>query len=788
MDNLRRFLRFFVALALLFGVVPQKMAFGADQDIAYECMEDTDCGEDEFCDSGVCTTVEIDCNTCAPCPPGYSGCVNECLGTDTCTPDGGNLYECNSDSDCDDGMVCVSGECITEEEECDTCAACADGYSGCYNECTSSDAGCTCDQSCASLSSDETDSKIDSIPCSETEEDEDDCEETYYKDCVEGTCAYGYECEWADEQSSCTTYGNRYRSRIGTGSKSRDCNRTCSGIYTSGGCSSAGDECSGCSSWGSWSCGDYEECVISSWSDWSDWSDCDATPCTPATKTCTKLSETCVQSCSDVDSDETDEQTIPVDGPDTTDTETTGCEETYYKDCVVGTCKSGYDCTWADEQSSCTATGTKSRSRPAYQTCKQNQKNDCIGSFTSGGCASADDDCSGCDEWGGWYDVGDPYDCSITSYDSWGDWGACQHTECTPPTKTCTKLSEECRTACTEVASTETTTKTESCSLTGCTIANGTCTYSGCTEDNVYQCSTNFTGGSGNACSSGGDTCSGCKNGDYSTYKSTSRSCGNCTKNITCNPGYYLKSGACVQCSNGWCPGDNTVHSCPSGYPNVDAGATAITDCYSNTKQRTWSGKQIECDTPSGCESATCESCSRDKCNYVAYSNSAGTGDGTIKSGCSTNNESCKKTVKSVTASSGNYVDGITCPSCSTVGDKSFTLSQSGNTGGSGVCYKNCTQACTQQPVPTGAQSVTHGTTSTSGTYYYGGSCSAASSTCSLKIDSCKVNYWLENGVCNACDSGYSSPAGSTSESQCTKSCSNKCSGNATSSCPANAS
>lgn len=146
--------------------------------------------------------------------------------------------------------------------------------------------------------------------------------------------------------------------------------------------------------------------------------------------------------------------------------------------------------------------------------------------------------------------------------------------------------------------------------------------------------------------------------------------------------GSYAYYGTANQCPAGsYCPGkahvdcnssnQGTVHttnfglnSCPSGYPNSAAGATAITSCYSNNKSRAWTGTQTACALPAGCETKTCNSCSVSACSYVAYSNSAGTGDGTIKSGCSSNSAACQQSVASVTANAGNYISGLTCPSC----------------------------------------------------------------------------------------------------------------------------
>ena len=130
--------------------------------------------------------------------------------------------------------------------------------------------------------------------------------------------------------------------------------------------------------------------------------------------------------------------------------------------------------------------------------------------------------------------------------------------------------------------------------------------------------------------------------------------------------GAYVNGTTCSQCTtDNYCTGGTAApKDCPSGYPNSAAGAGAITSCYSNSKSRAWTGSQTACTKPTGCYEVTCNSCSNPACSYVAYANSAGTGDGTIKSGCSTNNASCTQTVNTVTANAGRYVSGITCPAC----------------------------------------------------------------------------------------------------------------------------
>ena len=142
--------------------------------------------------------------------------------------------------------------------------------------------------------------------------------------------------------------------------------------------------------------------------------------------------------------------------------------------------------------------------------------------------------------------------------------------------------------------------------------------------------------------------------GDGTIKSGCSTNNANCTKPVVA-----------VSADAGYYDAGTTCSACPSGYPNSDDdNEGGITKCYSNTKSRPWGGSQTACTKPTGCYEVTCNSCSNPACSYVAYANSAGTGDGTIKSGCSTNNASCTQTVNTVTANAGRYVSGITCPAC----------------------------------------------------------------------------------------------------------------------------
>lgn len=219
---------------------------------------------------------------------------------------------------------------------------------------------------------------------------------------------------------------------------------------------------------------------------------------------------------------------------------------------------------------------------------------------------------------------------------------------------------------------------------------------------------------------------------------------------IHCDQGKYLPANStiCNVCKVGyWCGGGDFnyksvaqgLNQCPPAYPNSDAGATEIRGCYGPETLRPWTGTQNPCTLPSGCNSVTCEECKRDACKYIAYSNAAGTADGQIREGCASNNAACTQQPKSVTALAGNYVSGITCPACSTLGNGGYTLSEKGNKGGAQACYMNCKTACTRPACPLHAN-CSYTNTSTNGVQHYGGTCSAAASTCPMTF-TCENGY-----------------------------------------------
>ena len=160
------------------------------------------------------------------------------------------------------------------------------------------------------------------------------------------------------------------------------------------------------------------------------------------------------------------------------------------------------------------------------------------------------------------------------------------------------------------------------------------------------------------------------------------------SEDLEARGGAYVSGQTCLLCTEGnYCAGGPTEpQKCPTAYPNSDTGAAVITSCYSNTKSRPWSGSQVNGPVPTNCSAVTeWGICSRASCEYVAYSNSTGTADGTIKSGCETNADSCIKPVQAVSAKPGFYDAGTTCTAC----PSGYPNSDADNEGGVTQCYSN---------------------------------------------------------------------------------------------------
>ncbi|MBQ8042146.1 MAG: hypothetical protein IJ273_02340 [Alphaproteobacteria bacterium] len=250
-------------------------------------------------------------------------------------------------------------------------------------------------------------------------------------------------------------------------------------------------------------------------------------------------------------------------------------------------------------------------------------------------------------------------------------------------------------------------------------------------------------------------TCGTCSPGtcnyrDYNGATDTTCTPTNCTKpvaSVTANANRYVDGITCPACG--------------SSYPYSDGGNISSSSCYTNI---TRGCTQNNGSTPSGCASVTAwNACSCAGGTYRKYASGSTSG--------TTSNETCTKTVKSVSANANRYVDGTTCPACGT----SYPYSDGGNISGS-YCYKNATKsgsqlACSQ---PANSASYTCGTC-TVGTCSYrdyngatDGSCTPDNCTQPVASVSCKANYYASGTTCPACPTAYPySDAGTTSDGSC---------------------
>mgnify|MGYP007101882855 CR=1 FL=1 len=207
-----------------------------------------------------CTKVYISCNNeCSPsngvCPDNCcSNVTNSSVISTTSITGGSRITECagyytggtypngctgctttNTYCECDTAngyQVSGSGTSCTCVRSCSTSKSCATdfpGYTGTYNECTQNQST-ACSKSCSQYTSG-----------------------GYYYNPVASTVQYPNDCSYTQGAcvTSCTSVSNtETASCTPSASHASAGTKTCIGNYTSSGCSSAGDSCSGCSNWG----------------------------------------------------------------------------------------------------------------------------------------------------------------------------------------------------------------------------------------------------------------------------------------------------------------------------------------------------------------------------------------------------------------------------------------------------------------------------------------------------------------------------------------------------------
>ncbi|MBR5153402.1 MAG: hypothetical protein IKW57_01235, partial [Alphaproteobacteria bacterium] len=451
--------------------------------------------------------------------------------------------------------------------------------------------------------------------------------------------------------------------------------------------------------------------------------------------------------------------------PSWSDIKDSGCDTPDKTGTVTGWCTDSGTCYTNGQTISCSNGNSKtiSLTTPQYTTCPDGtyaQQGTCLtctaGSYCTGGNIYS---CGA----GKWSSAG-ASSCSTINAGCYGTSGgsACPHS-CPSGYPNSTAGSDEITDCYSNTKSRPWTGSQTSCSApTGCTVTCNTCSNSACS----YVAYSNSSG-----------------NGDGTVKEGCSTNNASCQQTIktrTAKSGYWLNGTTCT--------------ACPSGYPNSAAGATAITSCYSDSKSRPWSGSQVNGSVPTNCSKVTeWNACSNPACSYVAYSNTAGNGDGTVMSGCSTNNASCTKTVKAVAANSGYYDAGTTCSAC----PSGYPYSTTDNEGGITKCYSgtkkramtSCTQNACSNPDTTGCSSYTCASSCSctgatcdytaysnsagtgDGTVKTGCSTNAQSCTKAVASLSAKSNYYV-NGTssCPSCGSSYPySDGGNISSSYCYK-------------------
>ena len=382
----------------------------------------------------------------------------------------------------------------------------------------------------------------------------------------------------------------------------------------------------------------------------------------------------------------------------------------------------------------------------------------CTGKHTGGaGGTSAATACTGCSAWGTC--TGGTFkatSCLASYYLNNGTCTSCTSVAATDLTQTCNR----------NATSTE---------LSNAHASAGT--ISGASQ----RCTGNHTGGAGGTSTS--TSCSGCSSwGTCSggTFKATS-----------CSANYYLSNGTCTSCTT--VSATDLTQSC----------SRSCTTQELNTLHAT-SG------TVSGANQA---------CTGKHTGGAGGTSAATSCTGCSNWGTCTGGTCTATACSSGYYFSNNKCTSCTTVANNT-QIGSTSITGGKRI------QTCTGYY--TGGAGGTNGSSSCTGcsASTYTCSCNAgyhvsgSGASCTCKPDNisvscsggkyiakgattcstqCPANSYCaaksytipytgataNTGITGTCDSGYSSPAGSSAETQCTKSCSVACK---RPSCPSNAS
>lgn len=356
--------------------------------------------------------------------------------------------------------------------------------------------------------------------------------------------------------------------------------------------------------------------------------------------------------------------------------------------------------------------------------------------------------------------------------------------------------------SCTGVSFTDSTTDTSGCTETARTATgsiNGGGSYNQPQTRTGSRSGTRTcwrTGGAGGT--NGSSACTGSANCGAWEYGGCSYGewVNSGARSITCPAGTYWNGSACASCESGYyCPGFSDVPetSLTNGYGRnncTNAPANAGYTGSATTNSCAWSCNAGYYGSSANGNTA-CVDCG--KGNYCTGGINRATCASTVPAGVPT-----PSSIISISSGSWDDYEHATGPSdcicdwyfsdetrtqylnettCSNgPGGNNFTKYHWCRTGyyateplNFNEWYNSCS-ACTNGPANS-----TYTSYSTPSSIY------AVESNCPWQ---CNADYYKNGDVCTACDSGYSSPAGSTTMSACTKSCSRACTQQT---CPANA-
>ncbi|MDE6570777.1 MAG: hypothetical protein K2L95_00970 [Alphaproteobacteria bacterium] len=430
-------------------------------------------------------------------------------------------------------------------------------------------------------------------------------------------------------------------------------------------------------------------------------------------------------------------------------------------------------------------TGTRSKTRTCYRTGGAggtNGSSACTGSANCGAYSYGAWSYGSC-TYTAWTNSGSVYDCSCPAgyYLSGTSCGACTSISFTDSgTDTGTDTS-----GCTATSQTVTVSISNG-SYKQNQVRSGSRTWSRSKSRTCYR-----TGGAGGT--NGSSACTG--TGNCGSYTYGSYSYGSCSYGAwsnsgsaygySCNAGYYWNGSACAACTAGnYCPGFSNVNSPSAGYglnSCTNAPANANYTGSSTSNSCAWS-----CNAgyygSSAAGSTSCAACGQG--NYCTGGTHRATCASTVPAGAAT-----PTIIRSL--SSGSWSDlthGASIYDCMCdwyfsdetrtqyMNERSCTYGPGGNnytkyewcrTGyyaSNPLNFNNWYNSCS--PCTNAPANATYTSYSTPSTMY------AVESNCPWQ---CNANYYQNGTTCTACNSGYTSPAGSTAASSCTKSCTRAC-------------